>query len=222
MKIAHYSIETVAELTDNAVTTYVLENPNFFAECVNEVKNLEAGNESRFIISKNYEPINIYEKIAVIADFFTLDFNAKKIIGGITKFLIRKMQENNFSCQELYQKAYALISDFALELDCGVSINEEFDAAAFLKMFSPKIERKTDGLLNSIIDYINALVQFCDLKILILISVKNYLSEREYAELVKHLNYKEVSLINIEAHSPYKADCEKLIIIDKDLCEIVV
>lgn len=69
--------------------------------------------------------------------------------------------------------------------------------------------------------YIDALVEFCDTKLIVMVNVKSYLNNDEFLELFKHARYMQVPIFCIESHETYKIEEEKIVIIDSDLCEIV-
>lgn len=70
--------------------------------------------------------------------------------------------------------------------------------------------------------YIDALVEFCDIKIIVMVNVKSYLNKEGFLELFKHARYMQVPIFCIESHETYKIKEEKIDIIDCDLCEIVL
>lgn len=81
---------------------------------------------------------------------------------------------------------------------------------------------KDKEYLEKLLLYVDALVEFCDIKIIVLINVKSYLNREEFFELFKHARYMQVPLFCIESHETYKLEEEKITIIDCDLCEIVI
>jgi CRISPR type II-A-associated protein Csn2 len=92
----------------------------------------------------------------------------------------------------------------------------------FIKMYNPKIVCEYENFLERLVTYIDIMVEFYAIKVFICVSLKEYLTPKDLEQFLKHCMYKEVSVLNIQQSYGYKVTEEKCIVIDKDLCEIVV
>lgn len=222
MRLANKYFETIFDINCDIINTLVVENQEFFRSCVHGMQNLYDKEESDFIFSDNYEEIVLGEKIELISDYINLDRNDKRLANGLVKFFTRAMAERSIEFAEYFAQGYALLNSISDEMYPNVDFEEEVDYASFVKLFKPMFVYKVKEFLEKLLLYVDALVEFCDIKIIVLINVKSYLNREEFFELFKHARYMQVPLFCIESHETYKLEDEKITIIDCDLCEIVI
>ncbi len=220
MKLSHYKLDSILDIKAGLVNTYIVENAKFFTDMIKDIINSSNGNPSDFIFSNNGNILELKEKLSVMIDYTNVDFANKKILNALTKSLNSAIKKDSYNFQLAYHKLYELFLSKTLDYNNNITINEEMDISSLVKLFSPKLNCEHDSILQTIIEYVNALISFCNLDVLVLVSVKDYLSEEEYKQLVVELTLRDVAIINIQSHANYKTDNEKIYIIDKDLCEI--
>lgn len=222
MRLANKYFETIFDIDCDIINTLVVENQEFFRSCVRGMQNLYDKEESDFIFSNNYEEIVLGEKIELISDYINLDRNDKRLANGLLKFFTRAMADRSIAFAEYFARGYALLNSISDEMYPNVDFEEDVDYASFVKLFKPIFTYKDKDFVEKLLLYIDALIEFCDIKIIVLINVKSYLNREEFFELFKHARYMQVPLFCIESHETYKLEEEKIIIIDCDLCEIVI
>lgn len=222
MRLANKYFETIFDIDCDIINTLVVENQEFFRSCVRGMQNLYDKEESDFIFSDNYEEIVMGEKIELISDYINLDRNDKKLANGLVKFFTRAMADRSIEFAEYFARGYVLLNSISDEMYPNVDFEEDVDYASFVKLFKPIFTYKDKDFVEKLLLYIDALIEFCDIKIIVLMNVKSYLNREEFFELFKHARYMQVPLFCIESHETYKLEEEKIIIIDCDLCEIVI
>lgn len=222
MKLANKYFETIFDIDCDIINTLVVENQEFFRSCVCGIQKLYEKDESDFIFSDNYEEVILGDKIELLSDYINLDRNDKRLASGLVKFFTRAMAEKSIEFAEYFARGYDLLNSISSELYPNVDFEEDVDYASFVKLFKPIFTFKDKEFLEKLLLYIDALIEFCDIKIIVLINVKSYLNREEFFELFKHTRYMQVPLFCIESHETYKLEEEKITIIDCDLCEIVL
>lgn len=222
MRLANKFFDTIFDIDCDIINTLVVENQVFFRSCVRGMQNLYDKEESDFIFSHNYEEIVLGDKIELLSDYINLDRNDKRLASGLVKFFTRAMADRSNEFAEYFAQGYELLNSVSDEMYPNVDFEEEVDYAGFVKLFKPMFAYKEKEFLEKILLYIDALIEFCDIKVIVMVGVKSYLNKEEFCELFKHARYMQVPLFCIESHETYKLEEEKITIIDCDLCEIML
>lgn len=222
MRLANSYFDTIFDIDSDKVNTLIVENHKFFRACVCDMLKLCNKEESDFILSVDCEEVVLGDKIELICDFINLDRNDKKLANGLVKYFTRAMADKSSEFAEYFARGYSLLYSITDELYPNVDFDEDIDYAGFIKLFKPNFSYKDKDFLEKLLLYIDALVEFCDTKLIVTVNVKSYLNNEEFLELFKHARYMQVPIFCIESHETYKIKEEKIIIIDCDLCEIML
>lgn len=119
--------------------------------------------------------------------------------------------------------ALELLEAFAFSSDIAIDYETTFDQSVIAKSFGLKLQEENKTLLEKLVSYINASVKLKKIELIILFHAKSVMTTSEIYALHKHCQYLGICLLLLESN---KADMlienEKKLIIDKDLCEILV
>lgn len=221
IRIAHENIDTVFNCSYDKINTLIVENPRFYREIITQFIDSFAGERGKLIFSDGTNEIEVKESIVFCKDFFTFELK-KKINNLLLKQIAGKLSADLYNYNVIYQKGYEMLSESISDFDSEIELNETMDLSLFLKLYNPSLRIESEeGGLDSLIRYINALVEFGDLKLIIFSGIENYFDKEELKNLFKHCRYKEVSVFLLESFRRYKFKNEICVIIDKDLCEIM-
>lgn len=219
--VIHSSINTPIELK-NAVYTIVCESPGLFARLAEGSIACSAGEGSDFVFSEKGKEVKISSVAETLVDFFSTEAFTKKINATLLKRFSTILATRINEVQNVFSSGYAVMQSASRDFDVSIELKPDCDISAFIKMYSPSVALDTENLLSRLIDYINVSVEFIGLRVLIPINLKCYLSNEEFLLLTKHCEYKGVTLMCLEARETYRLPQEDMLIIDKDLCEILV
>lgn len=208
----------------NNIHLWVIENKVAFFNFVKVLNSQINGEIGEFILSKNLNEMPISKNICMLLDFFNIDFNNKNILNGIIKKLEIELQENDYiiKLNELNAQILNFLYSIGLSINLDISYNDELEFVKLLKTYDIKITNQSSSLIETIINYIEVLIELNICKILVFVNLKQYLSYEEIIELYKYVNYKNFKIFLIENTNSKKIEDEKKIIIDNDLCEILV
>ena len=76
------------------------------------------------------------------------------------------------------------------------------------------------SVLEALLDYLRALSCICNIHVVFILNVKQFLTLEEVRQLYESCFYEKIYLINLEGQKNYNLEQEKCVIIDKDLCII--
>ncbi len=221
ISIRHSDLNTPIELS-SPIYTVVCERPELFARLVSDAVMSANGESSGYVVIDEGKEIKFLKTVAVLTDYFSMDAYEKKINALLSKKLLSCMPNKASDIYSFYSSGYAVMRDLLQELDIHADIRADVDYNALIKLYNPTVTLEDGCLLEKLIDYVNLAVEFDSLRVLIAVNLKGYLSEQDFLELSKHLEYKEVHLVSLEPRESYRQSHENMLIIDKDLCEILV
>lgn len=219
IQIVHEKIDTIFKCNFDVVNTLVIENPKFFRHIIGQFAQALKNENSEIVISEGNAQIKGKDYIQFCSNYFEFDI-LKKLNSILSKQLISKLA-TVFEISSWYQQGYSLLSDILMEYDSHISINELPDYSQIIKLYNPSLQfEKVDDNLQALVKYIDILVEFVNLKLIVFVGIEAFFSKEELIMLFKHCRYKEVSVFMLESTKKYNFDNEKYVIIDKDLCEI--
>ena len=226
MKLVHDKIETRFFFNpENQVFELVIENRPFFSSMVKSLVVQQQGDEveSGFVLSDD-EKITIldFEQNAeVIIDPFNLDNNKREFIGKITKQLISCAQNagNLSKTIELEARLNVFAAELISELNGSYEITPNVNAESIIKAFSISIENEVTSL-DSLVNYLSLAKELGGRKLIFMVGLRNYLSDKETEEIIKEFKYRGINVLLVENSCYVAIEGLKRIIIDKDMCEI--
>ena len=223
MKIVNFKIENPIILDSSKTSTLIIENPCFFTYTVNELNKQIKGEDGSFLLFKNEKEIKFSSSATIVFDPINLILNDRKIINKLYPLLKNVAFENDNYL--LTQEIVSGLENYMLKLfdkvDYSLSFDIELDS--IFKLCGIKLQEIYENLVEKIIDYINVLIELKIADLLILVNLKSYINLSDLQELYKHCIYKDFSLLLIENNfrEPVSNE-ERVLIIDNDLCEILV
>lgn len=216
---AKYGIEL--SLEENRIITLVVENPKVMSDMLRDIFRQINGEEGGWILSEN-DKIFPLEKTGVLLDNpLTADCNEKKILTKLHKELSEQAKTSlyeectqvNFHIVDFLEKLFATVP-YHLEMELDV------DVAGLLKLYGVKIESDGADVLENLIDYLRAISSICNIHVVWILNLKQFLTEEQVDQLYEFCFYEKIYLINLEGQKNYSLKQEKCVIIDKDLCVI--
>ena len=221
MKIVHECLSDAIDFDANPVYSLIIENSELFFKLTNELFLECNGEEGGFVLSKNFK-MDKFEKQAVfIHDYFNLSCSGIKVDKLIKSVVLEKLNElDNFELMSKINQSIIEINERVIDLiDLDLSFDDEFDYEKLIKISNFKI-KEDSILIEKLYSYIDIFVKLKNIKLVILINLFDYFSEKQINELLKQLKYSELYVLLINSHEKYRIENVKQTIIDNDLCEI--
>lgn len=221
MRLVHSVYGLDFELGENKVNVLVIEAPNIFSLMIDELLGQMQGNPGGFILSAQ-DTIKVINKEAeMIVNPFVLDCNEKRIQQKLYQELVNEMNESMVE-QTMHLQGHVisylekLLQKFPYPLEFDV----EGNMAGLLKWCHVEIDNQGEILAEKLINYIRALKQLCNIRIIFFVNLKLYLTQMEIEEIYKYAFYEKIHLFLLENSLKERLDNENICILDKDLCII--
>lgn len=172
-------------------------------------------------IYDNEKRVNFSDYIEFIPSLINIDVNNKKNINA----LLRYFKVNFANVLENYSnKINNLMSEVLkiinVESPVLVDSNKAFTEEELVKALNITINESSSSLLEKISQYIDFICELRGIKKIIFYELSTFLEENELQILIKNVNYKGISIINIESHNDNIKGFDHKKILDYDCCLI--
>ena len=178
--------------------------------------------EGDFVLSDDNRQLPMEKTAEIIINPFSIDFNSRKIQSK----LYSELMEAESGYVEERAIIQTLIIDYLDKLTHDVPYemitNElDLDSMKLFKMLDVRVEPQCDSLLEKLIEYTKIIARLLKKKLLIFVSVCNYLDADEIEALYKICSYHKMNMLFIECHERFLSFPVKTYIIDRDKCMIL-
>lgn len=221
LKVSYF--DNNIELKEGSINVIEIENKKYFFRFISDLYNLDSNITDNIIFYKENEENNYNGKVKVYLNYFELDFNSRKTIANISKYVSNNiLEEDKDILQREYLKIIKIFKKIVNEIDLPFSIDGEVDIDNLLKVLKLGINEK-DELLDNLFLLIDIEKIFNVENILIFVNLKQYLSKKELIELYKYAIYNQIQIILIDSQCyGGTLDYENKLIIDENLDEFVI
>ncbi len=223
MKLVHSELEKQIIFSENKINVLTVEHKKLFIQLIEEFLRQINGDEGSFILSENNKELEISKFCEMIIEPFNLDFNNKKIVNTIYSQLKNLTIDEFHYLETLNIKRDILkyIDTIIFDYDIPLEVDNDFDITALFKALNIKVENENSSLLEKLINYISLLTDLTNIRLFILINIKQFFSYEELKSFYSFVNYTKVSVLLLETvFIEPKHESEQHYIIDADLCEI--
>ena len=220
MKLAHIWLSEPIKFNENIVNVLVVESPHVYRSLINDLILQESGFAGDFVLSCKNETMEFYKKAAVISDVFRLDFDSRKIYSKLNNYIcgIYEMDDN---IRELFNDINDLGYKILEKLQFEADFNHFENVEDIIKVFDFKLTSNESSLAESLVEYVKIQKEFFGKELCIIVGLRSCLERDELEVFYKKLEYEKLNVLLLESHQTNEfLDCENVLIIDKDLCEI--
>ncbi|MBO4980283.1 MAG: type II-A CRISPR-associated protein Csn2 [Lachnospiraceae bacterium] len=221
MKLLYGDYNVQIEFHENEVQVLTIENPVTFRKALQELQEQYKGGEGIWILSEGESPIPLENYAEILWSPLLIDLNERKIVSKLYQEM-RKVTEENFyqETEEIRTKIVQYLEKVRFELPYMIDYNMDIDVSGLYKLCDVKLECCGTDILQTLSDYIKVLSLLSNIKMLILVSIKDYFDKEQLLELYKMAFYYKVNLLLVEAVQRDRLEGEKNYILDQDNCLI--
>ena len=128
---------------------------------------------------------------------------------------------------DLSYKFIEICSNFLENLDkirmnseYEIDFDENFEMRKLLQCFDIHLQEPEGNFVERFVEYISVMSKLVSKQIFILVGCSNYINEKDYELLEKHVAYESIAVLQIEGKENTLRNAKNQYIIDEDLCEI--
>lgn len=221
MRLIHSDYGIDMEVYENEVNLLCIEKSKLFSILIQELLDQKSGKVGKFILSEDEKILNIAKEVEVIINPFILDCNEKRIQLKLYQEVYEQAIGHYLpETTELNTKIVSYLEKITLDIPYDITFDLEENIQGMMKTYGLRIEQQTASLLEKIIDYLKILVRMCRIKTFIFVNLKTYLDPDDLNMLYEFVFYEKINLILFENQVTEKIKCEKVCILDQDMCII--
>ncbi len=201
-----------------------IENKKYFYRFIKDLYSISSNNTTEDIhFFENEKEINMSNKLRIYVDFFDFQFDSKKYVNDISKYVSTNISEDDKnSLVTLYNKMVKQYSKILNNVEVPLQIESEFSVDNLNKLMRLSINAKED-LLDNMLMLIDLEKTLKLNNLLVFVNLKQYLSKDELSELYKYSIYNEVIIFLVDSQSyGVCLKYEKKHIIDENLDEFML
>ncbi len=223
MILSHPDFHFSVNISENRFPVLVLERSDLFHCVISTIISQSEGDNGPFVLSENWEPLDISKSVIVLTNLFHVEINGRKQMAALNRAL------NTMALSEHhYQSTCALqnsILNWALDLEndlpCATIHNESIDISTLLKTAGIRFDDETSDITERLCNFIKICAEYLHAQLIVIANLHSHLEEQALNEIYKTAMYEKIPILNIERNLPdFKMSCEKYYIIDRDNCEI--
>ncbi|MGN1099964.1 MAG: type II-A CRISPR-associated protein Csn2 [Christensenellales bacterium] len=225
MHIVHYGIEQLIKLDSRYMNTVIFETPENYSKYVSEFLAQCNGTDGNFKLFDGINEHRLSKSAYIIYNVFENTTSDRRITSAIYKAFDKLVTDENRYTDYLN---YIEISDeyintLITEAPFNVEIGEQPLPSAVLKAFNVAPKSDYSSLLEKLVDTIGLVANLFIADIVIFFGIKTVLTSPELNKLIKFASQNGISLLDFEAFdNGTRIENEKILIIDKDFCEILI
>lgn len=201
-----------------------IENKKYFYRFIKDLYFISSSNITEDVhFFENEKEINMSNKLRIYVDFFDFQFDSKKYVNDISKYVSANISDDDkSSLVALYNKMVKQYSRILNDAEIPLRIESEFSVDNLNKLMKISIDNKED-LLDNLLLLIDLEKALKLNNLLVFVNLKQYLSKDELSELYKYSIYNEVIIFLVDSQSyGVCLNYEKKHIIDENLDEFVL
>lgn len=201
----------------------VLESPTLFYKFVRELSDEIMGLDTNFVLSHEYNLLDISKRMLLISDPLSMKVNDRKVLAKIQDLVAKQAleamnyEETNRIISELVNYADLLSSGF----NGNIISKNIVSVPGLIKLLEFEVDCYYETYLQLIVDFIKTRRDYLQVDVFCFVNLFSYLEISEIELLIHEINNMHVSVIFLESNDflgSFK-ECKK-IIIDRDFCQI--
>ena len=222
MKLAHYFFREPFDWKDWNVHTLVIENPLLYRDFVSGMMAQQNGMDGTFVLSCEDEIVDFHKNAEMITDVFCLDpCENKKIVNAIQRELAAiANHEIPHELAELHGRIHAILSNVIFSCGLDLTFDEINDISPIIKLYNVRPDTEGNSLLEMLLFYIELCEKYLKKKLFIILNLHACCSREELDCFFKDAVYHKYKILLLETHIEDISKYEKVLIVDKDMCEI--
>ena len=223
MRLLHKDFKFVFEFRENERNLLIVENPKIFSNFIKELYQKDAEDASGFVLSEAETPISIRDNLCCIVNPLAVSLNERRLLGRLYDKLKKEIMsselllENNKVLASLEKYAVLILQNSDFEL----TYSNIIDVSSILKLLDIRFEDRQETLLDKLVGYIEVMHNLMGVRLFVFVHLLSYLSAYEMEKLYEYLQYQKIYSLLVESCQPENIDWySRVVIIDKDICEI--
>jgi CRISPR-associated protein Csn2 len=204
---------------ENTVNVLVLEHPQELRKAINNLQWQIDGGEGDFVLSENFQPMELSKYAALVTDPFNLALESKKMTGKINQMVSQAGEDHLEEFQRIAKEVNELAVQIGMDLDFEATFQPLEKIETLVDLMKFRVDQEDMSFPEQILVYMKLYCRFFGIRLFVFYNLKACLDERERKLLYRSVGYEKLTLLLLEdAQRGQALPEEKTVVIDKDLC----
>lgn len=220
--ISSYYLESPVYFEENTVNVIVVENSVHFRSFSERIINGINGFDTDFRLSdEKFQSMELSKYAEFIIDPFAVDCSSKKILSKLAEEMTSISEQYTNELHDIMFRLNKIGGLMSVQSQFEATFSEVNDISKIIKLLDFSIDFEEKDTLEKVIEYMKICRQYLGKKLFIFLNLKCFFSKEELAEFYKAVFYEKINILLLERMCYNDGiECEKVRIIDSDLCEI--
>ncbi len=223
MKLTNFELQTSFELSPDFVNVFVVESEDKFYRYCEELLIGLRENGGNFLLSEGDCFLPLGKKCLLVSDLLSLEVEGKKQSAKLFAEL-KEIAECKYEAEvaRLKGEIFSLFEKLNGESACAFDYDEERGLVDIFKAFGVEFEKTYSSLLEKLIAFLRIHARYFAVKVFFFVNLKSFLSAGQLKLLFFEARHENVHLFFLENTLKSGDEYEKIVVVDRDLCEFVV
>lgn len=222
MKLLEREQGIEVELKENVVSVIVVEDIALRLLLIKELYLQITGQDGNWLLVENEKTFELSKCAELILEPFSLQLNNKKIKTKLYQDM-KEIADDSFALQglELHSHICLYMENLLEKMSYPLQYKDDWNVVDLFKLYNVELEERYNDVYEKLCHYIELMSMVCEIKLFIIINLKEYLGKNQLQELYKLVGYSKIQLVLIEFNmNAKKIEGEEVFILDKDGCII--
>lgn len=221
MRVKYKFLSAPISFENNLIKVLVIENQIIYRNTI--IQLYEDNIDEWFILSKDYKPVEFSKNVKFIDNILSFSMNDKKLMSKINLDLEQFANSNYLeNLQRIKGELLELSLNLSAELDFNVEYDGNIETSSIIKLMSFRPRDDCEYPLERLTRYLVLLNNYLGISLFITNNLYFYFSDKDVNTLFETLSIHHIKLIDIEGTDSFsRSDLSEVLIVDKDLCEIL-
>ena len=222
MNLVHCLLGTPLQWDVPQTIVLVVEHPTQLHRWVGQLYAQCKGAEGDWVATHNNKSLKFNKDVLCWVQYFDMTDTEKRLHSKLIDRLVHIAYD-----EDMYLDTHAMLAAIQQYLQALLDNADSnmllghLDLGALLKAANLQWDTP-DSLLEKLVQYVDAIVTLTDIRLLVVVGLYAYLPAPQLAQFWHHCTMHDMCVLAIEATQPIRIADEKILVVDKDLCEFFV
>ncbi len=223
MKLSYGDSVITMDITDDKVSTLVIEDKRQFRHLLYDLVAQSNGEAGLWVLGEDGKCLNLENQLYLIRDPLNTDINSREILTKLQNQLIKTGNDFMQEIFDINQKIQNFYYSLENEYPYDIIHKQELSVQELVKMGGFNFYIENTGELIDLVSYIEVVQEFINPNLFVLVNLHAVTNVDERGILFKTLIEKKFSVLCLESsvdRIEFDKNLEVRYILDKDFCLI--
>ena len=211
------------DITDPKFITMVIENKSFYWQFSRYLYDSFPDHLKYCSMLLNGDEILIDDISLYINNVLDLNLNTKQNLNALYKILKKSyFCELQDGVDKIQEKLTEICKEIKLDFDAELTMDSSIKIDDIFKIGGLQFQESNSSLLEQLTRFVSVAKELRNISIIFINHLHDYLENEEISNFIKEIQYKGITLVNVETIQPISPlENEKIVIVDNDFCGLV-